>query len=496
MTRCEDSNRESSAHVQACMVASFKTVPTLALLLLAACGDGPSLGSAEAAGPAQLNARLLPLMDSAGVPGLAMAVVRSAGVTWSGGFGVHGVDDPRAVTDSTVFEAASLSKPVFAYIVLKLADKGLLELDEPLAAYAPLAGLWDPRGERITARMVLSHTSGLPNELHLGETLELAFDPGSGFRYSGEGYAYLQRVVEHRTGRPLDDLAGELVFRPLGMTRSSFVWNERFGSDAALGHGAGWLPRRPGHPREARAPSSLHTTVADYGRFVAAILEGRGLSVASASEMVSSQAAASSGVVWGLGWALEESESPSALWHWGDNSNTGFTAFVMISRARREGIVWLANSASGLSLAAPLLEITHLGLPVRLDSLGYERYNDPRRLVREDLDRIAADRGAPAALAVHARLRSQLPRDRFDERLLNVLGYRMLERGRLDEAVQLFQANVELYPASGNVYDSLGEALMAAGDEEAAIANYRRSLRLDPANRNAVEQLRRLGAVP
>ncbi len=446
--------------------------------------------------PAAIEARLPALMDSAGVPGLAVAVVRDGQLVWSRGFGVRRAGAPDPVTGNTVFEAASLSKPVFAYIVLRLVDLGVMTLARPLADNLPLDDLPDPRAARITARMVLSHTSGLPNELHPGETLSLAFDPGSAFQYSGAGYAWLQRVVEHVTGEPLDRLARELVFEPLGMTRTGYTWEERFDPDAATGHGGGAIPRPPGRPRAARAPSSLHTTAADYARFVAAILDGTGLEEETARAMGSAQARARPDVAWGLGWALEETETPPALWHWGDNSNTGFTSFAALSPARRDGMVWLANSGAGLAIAGPLLELLLPGPPSRLESFGYERYDDPRRMVREVIDRVAVEEGSPAALELYRAMRDRLPAELFDERLLNTLGYRMLERGRADEAVELFRANAALYPDSGNVYDSLGEALAAAGERDAAIASYRRSLELDPGNANAVEQLRRLGAAP
>ena len=459
-----------------------------------ASGRGAAMGVAF--DPAAVEDRLPALMDSGGVPGLAVAVVQGGRVTWARGFGVRREGSPGTVSDSTVFEAASLGKPVFAYLVLRLVERGRLELDRPLGNYLPLAGLRDPRAARITARRVLSHTTGLPNELHPGDSLALAFDPGSSFRYSGEGYAYLQRVVEHVTGESLERLARELVFEPLGMARSGYAWEERLASDAAVGHGGGRIPRAPGRPPAARAPSSLHTTASDYARFVAAIVEGTGLSDETSREMERAQARMTPAIAWGLGWALEEAESRPALWHWGDNSNTGFTAFVMISRSRRDGVIWLANSATGLSLAEPLLEMTLRGVPSRMESLGYERYDDPLRQVREQIDRIAVERGAAAALAELARMRSRLPADRLGEALLNALGYRMLDRGRVTDAVELLRANAALYPHSGNVHDSLGEALAAAGDREGAVASYRRALQLDPGNRNAVERLRALGATP
>jgi tetratricopeptide (TPR) repeat protein len=159
-------------------------------------------------------------------------------------------------------------------------------------------------------------------------------------------------------------------------------------------------------------------------------------------------------------------------------------------------VVWLANATTGLSIADPLLELTLPGPHFPVDSLGYERYDDPRRVVREEIDRVAVEHGGEAGLDEYGRLRALLPTDRFDERLWNTIGYRMLERGRVEDAVVLFQANARLYPESANVHDSLGEALAAAGDREGAIASYRRSLELDPANENAVERLRRLGASP
>ena len=474
-------------------------LPTV--LLLAACTHArPVPAGVTPTGTgfdgAAVGNRLPGLLDSGGVPGLATAVVQGDRVAWARGFGVRRAGSPEAVSDSTVFEAASLGKPVFAYLVLKLVDRGRLELDRPLGEYLPLPELRDPRAARITARGVLSHTTGLQNELHPGDSLALAFDPGSSFRYSGEGYAYLQRVVEHVTGESLEGLARELVFEPLGMARSGYTWEERFATDAAVGHGGGRIPRAPARPSAARAPSSLHTTASDYARFVAAIVEGTGLSDEMLREMGRAQARMSPAVAWGLGWALEEAESPPALWHWGDNSNTGFTAFVMISRSRGDGVIWLANSATGLSLAEPLLEMTLRGVPSRMESLGYERHDDARRHLREEIDRIAVERGAAAALAELERMRPGLPADRVGEGLLNALGYRMLERGRVADAVELFRANAALYPHSANVHDSLGEALAVTGEREAAVASYRRSLELDPGNRNAVEWLRRLGAAP
>lgn len=166
-----------------------------------------------------------------------------------------------------------MSKPVFAYAVLKLVDQGKLGLDVPLTKYLPRRYLeGDARLDAITARIVLSHRTGFPNWRGDGNALKILFPPGERFSYSGEGIVYLQRVVEQIAGKPLDDVMREQVFAPLGMTSSSHVWRADYDARAATGHDADGQPRPLWKPREAVAAASLNTTAKDYARFVAAIL--------------------------------------------------------------------------------------------------------------------------------------------------------------------------------------------------------------------------------
>jgi CubicO group peptidase (beta-lactamase class C family) len=209
------------------------------------------------------------LMDTAGVPGAAIAIINRGRVSIEG-FGYTDSAGGRKVDRNTVFEAASLSKPVIAYATLKLADIGRLSLDTPMVRYLVYPDLpRDVRARLITARMVLSHTTGLQNERIGDDTLKLSFTPGSKFQYSGEGYVYLGRVIEEITQMPLAVAMEQLVFRPLGMRRSSFVWENRFANNAAVGHGSFGELRRPTRPSVGRAPSSLHTTALDYATFFA-----------------------------------------------------------------------------------------------------------------------------------------------------------------------------------------------------------------------------------
>src|SRR5262249_26786218 len=156
----------------------------------------------------------------------------------------------RPVDDNTVFEAASLSKPVFAYAVLKLVEQGKIGLDVPLTKYLPKPYVdGDPRLEKITARIVLSHRTGFPN-WRGPNPLTFHFTPGEAFSYSGEGFVYLQRVVEQIESKPLNDVMAELVFNPLGMTSSSYVWRADFDELTATGHDSDAIPQDLWKPKE------------------------------------------------------------------------------------------------------------------------------------------------------------------------------------------------------------------------------------------------------
>jgi CubicO group peptidase (beta-lactamase class C family) len=168
------------------------------------------------------------------VPGASIALIRDGQVVWTEAFGVTNTITGRPVTPDTVFEAASNSKVVTAYLALRLVDQGLLSLDDPLNSY--LSEPWlppSPYRDGITLRHVLSHTSGLRHSTASRESL---FAPGEGYSYSAIGYAYLQAVMEEVTGRPLENLAQELVFTPLGMPDSSFIGSPGIAPRTANGH--------------------------------------------------------------------------------------------------------------------------------------------------------------------------------------------------------------------------------------------------------------------
>ena len=142
----------------------------------------------------KLQKNIPELMRTFNVPGLSLALIRDAQLVWSQCFGYRNKDTKEVVAEDTVFEAASLSKPVYAYAALKLCESGVLHLDDPLNDYLPDYIANEPRLSQITMRHVLRHTSGFPNWRPKGKALEMQFSRGERFLYSGEGYMYLQEV--------------------------------------------------------------------------------------------------------------------------------------------------------------------------------------------------------------------------------------------------------------------------------------------------------------
>jgi CubicO group peptidase (beta-lactamase class C family) len=318
----------------------------------------------------QLEKDVPDLMKKDGVPGLSMAVIRGGKTTWVHGFGTKEAKTDQPVTGDTVFEAASLSKPVFAYGVLKLVEQGKLGLDVPLTTYLPKPFVeGDERLAKITARIVLSHRTGFPNWPADDGSVPIYFTPGERFSYSGEGYIYLQRVVEQITGKPLNEYMTEAVFAPLGMTSSSYVWRPDFDALTATGHDSNGKPTELWKPKEAGAASTLNTTAKDYALFVEAVLNGKGLRPATFHEMETPQIALdpecricikrepkqlSKNLFWGLGWGIERKDGSDVLWHWGDNGS--FKCFVMAEPKTKSGVVMFANSENGLVIAKPVID--------------------------------------------------------------------------------------------------------------------------------------------
>jgi CubicO group peptidase (beta-lactamase class C family) len=302
--------------------------------------------------------------DAAAVPGMAVAVVRDGEVRMEA-FGRRSAAATSPVGPSTVFDAASLTKPLVAYVVMQLADAGALDLDDLVAAHAPFALADEIAAAPITVEHLLSHRSGLPNLFDTG-LLRVHVPPGRRFSYSSVGYAYLQRAIEAVTGEPLEATVRRRVLEPLGMRDSSLIWQRRFEANHAVPHEGG-VPLDKHRPPVASASYSLQTTAGDYARFVAATIAGTGLSEAAhtrwlapcvavpdgrAEDLSEDGVPAATGLAWSLGWGREP--EAGTFFQWGKTA--GVRTFAMGTVGARTGIVVLANGNTGLRAIGPLVD--------------------------------------------------------------------------------------------------------------------------------------------
>lgn len=311
-------------------------------------------------------------MAEAVVPGLALAVVTSDSL-WTRNYGVIDASEGNPVIGTTLFEAASLSKPLFVRMVLMEVSRGTLDLDTPLAQYWAYPDLRDDRWiDGITVRMVLTHRSGLPN-WRRDRPLSIEFEPGDRFQYSGEGYVYLDRALAEMSGQGLEERAQRMVFAPLGMERSSFTFRLDE-TDHAIPHDdrGRTLEKRPAAP-PGNPAASLHTTAADYGRFIQQLLREIRADPSLLNTLTDRPTPVSEGLEWGLGWGIEYPGDGGgrALWHWGDNGP--FKAFVYLDPSTDRGFVFFANSHNGLALTKRVLERLFPGGHPLLGWLRYEQ---------------------------------------------------------------------------------------------------------------------------
>jgi CubicO group peptidase (beta-lactamase class C family) len=307
-------------------------------------------------------------MEQHHTPGVSLAVFDKAGRTLLRCYGVADASSGRPVTPDTIFEAASLSKPPFALMILELAGQGVVDLDRPLGAYLSEPFADDPQIGAITARHVLCHRTGLPNWTKDGEPVKVHATPGTEFGYSGLGYVYLQRAVEQVTGQDFQQLMRRHLFGPLGMEHSSYLWMPEYVRLAATGHDAAGKPKPKSQPAKGNPASSLHSTPREYARFAGLLLEPASalrpsfpetacpqpVSRGSLAAMAEPVSPVREGVSWGLGVGTEETAAGKVLWQWGDNGS--FKAFLAAAPAPGFGAVVMTNGQLGLKVCRSVIE--------------------------------------------------------------------------------------------------------------------------------------------
>jgi CubicO group peptidase (beta-lactamase class C family) len=338
--------------------------------------DGRTLSAAE------VERTVERLMRAGRVPGLALAILNRGEIVYLRAFGVAR-DEPRVpLTDTTVMYAASFTKAMFAYLAMQLVHERVIDLDrsiaeylpKPLPAYEKYADLeGDERWRRFTPGMLLSHTSGLPNWrwFRPGEKLDIMFEPGERYSYSGEGINLLQFVIEEATGCEVGEMMQARVFKRLGMPRTSMVWQPAFEGDYAVGFDEDGKDLGYRKRTSARAAGSAATTIRDVARFVQAVLRSDGLDRAAREEMLRPHIRIRSAhqfpipstetttrddgirLSYGLGWGLLW--SPHGKAYFKEGHDDGWESYMISFEEPKTAMVIMTNSSNGESIFTELL---------------------------------------------------------------------------------------------------------------------------------------------
>ncbi|MDX2180185.1 MAG: serine hydrolase domain-containing protein [Bryobacteraceae bacterium] len=345
--------------------------------------DGTRISAAQAESFARKT------LADARVTGAQIAIVDRGQLVWSAAFGLRRREPPLPMERETTTWAASITKGVFGAYVMHLAEKGEFPLDEPIAnilprpldSYEPYREtaselMRDPRWQRVTARILLSHTSGLKNFAFLepDKKMRLHFDPGARYSYSGEGINLVQFAVEQRKGRPLDQLMQEAIFTPLDMTRTGLIYRKEFEANVADRYAADerFLSQTKRFP--ARAAGSMTTSAEDLARFASALFAGRLLKPATVKAMLApaipirtlhqfaletgepeGAEAAAVGLAYGMGWGLlTKTRFGPAFFKEGHGD--GAQNYMICFSRRQACMILLTNSDNGELAFRPLLE--------------------------------------------------------------------------------------------------------------------------------------------
>jgi len=336
-----------------------------------------------------LQDRIQYLMKKANVTGLAISVFNNNQPVFSKTFGMADVKKKVPLEPTSVMYAASLSKLVFSYLVMQLVAEKKLDLDKPLVSYLDSSLVDynmgkgkgyqdlknDERYQKITARMCLSHTTGFPNfrELMPDKKLRIITDPGSRYRYSGEGIELLQFVVEKITGEDYETLAEDRVFKPLGMVSTSQVWQKRFDEHVCYGYNAKGKPYPLFKRNEANAAGSMSTTLEDYTKFYAALINNQGITPQNFKEMTRKQIAIRSErqfgpltnkdvpdndkIALGYGLGVGVFKTPYGGTFFKEGHGDGWQHYTICYPEKKIAIIIMTNSDNGESIFKELLAV-------------------------------------------------------------------------------------------------------------------------------------------
>jgi CubicO group peptidase (beta-lactamase class C family) len=475
------------------------TTFTLALFSLFAIS-----GNALAQDKAKKIDELMSLHHGYGQFNGTVLVAESGKVIYKKGFGLANMEWDIPNHPDTKFRLGSITKQFTSMLIMQLVEQGKIKLDAKLSDYLP--DYRKDTGDKVTIHHLLTHTSGIPSYTGLPRFFQdvsrthysvdefvkkycsgdLQFEPGSKFSYNNSGYFLLGAIIEKVTGKPYEQVLKERIFDPLGMKDTGYDHH-----DSILNKRASGYERTPAGIINAPyldmslpyAAGSMYSTVEDLYLWDQALYTNK-LLPASYKEIMFKPFLNE----YAYGWAVvklplgDSKETASALSHGGGIN--GFNT-VIVRLIDNKHLIVLLNNTGGAKLDQ---------MSSAIAAILYDKpYSLPKKSIAELLVKTISDRGIEQAVRQYRELKAkQAGAYDYSEPELNMLGYRLLSMNKVKEAIEIFKLNIEAYPQSSNVYDSLGEAYMVNGDKELAIKNYQRSLELNPQNTNAVEMLKKL----
>ncbi len=460
-------------------------------------------------GEAPLRLSLPELMKVYNVPAVSIAVIENYKIVDAEAYGLVSAGSSAPVTTRTLFQAGSISKPVAAAGALYLVEQGKLSLDEDVSQKLKSWKVPDnefTKDQKVTLRRLMSHSAGLtvhgfpgydvdaliPTVVQVldGErpanTAPVRVDivPGTKARYSGGGITIEQLLMTDVTGKSFPALMREMVLDKIGMNDSSYEQPLPAGR-AAMTAGGTYTDGKPVHGKwhiyPEMAAAGLWTTPTDLAKFAIEIaLSKHGKANHVLSQKMTEEMLTPGLDHIGLGFFLDE-HNPGQFGHGG--ADEGFQAMLTMNADTGNGVAVMADSDNGIAVANEVIRRV-------AQEYAWTNYKPEPDDPSNRLYLLAKLKGLPVALQRADELKKQEPGTH--EHIMNSLGYRLLYSGMEQDGVKVFQKNVEDYPQSSNVYDSVGEAYAKVGQKDLAIQNYEKSLQMDPKNTNAVERLKKL----
>ena len=420
----------------------------------------------------RIESSIAQLRDVGKIPGLQVAVIEKDKGIWTKGFGFKNQDKQTPVDETTMFEAASLTKPLTAYLIMKLVDEGIFDLyksvleylsDDELEAFIGhpmdlIDGLHQRWAAKINGMHLMSHQAGIPEEI--GKTLFVMLcEPGIKETYSPAGFKLLHKIAEKLTGKKLEVLFDEYIFKPLKMRNSWMGWKDEFVENIAQAHDMFGNPKKVRKHKCADAAASLLTTAYDYALFLDAVMRGTGFSEEAMEEFLRPRTLVDDKlkIFWALAFGIQQDPTGPGIWQCG---NLGYFRSYFIAYPEEElGIVYMTNSFNGHSICEALTDLT-IGKDTRgMDPAAFLQYDS----LEGQFCRALIEHGLEANSARLEALKTTHPAQ-FNRHSIRWLAYHFLDAKRFEEGISLLKSLEQEMPHSASICYELTKAYLEWGD--------------------------------